>query len=191
MMIATNGHIMAIRYLPEASWPDGCPNVIVSSNPDLIRAAKAKKADSVVVEVEAVNRGKVTVMSADTSPDTMKPSWCSPDNILIDGTFPNWHPLIPEAFGDHLNLGPHGDAINPELLLRVAAGSGANHPLISLSGQDSTYVGRPRSTHGPIAVRVADEPDYFGIIMPARSRMEGSMRPAWLDAPTPAMAVAA
>lgn len=143
LLIATDGARMVCLRDPDGS---ASGNAIISTDPDLLKAAAGKHAMQVLVEN---NRARV-----ETANDC--PLWQGVANALVDGHFPEWRRVVPKATEER-KLGTFNAALLQGLGLALA--SDPKKPLLSMYSDDTTC---------PALVRGTLLAEAFGVIMPER-----------------------
>lgn len=151
-MTATDGHRLVTCHDPQGVCSDP---MIISLSKDTMQALK--KADTVTIDENkqlSVNYGG-------------KPTHIQPGSCEIDGTFPDWHRVIPaEITGEQapgFNAGYLGD-------FKALAGFSKTAPIITIyqNGKDPAIIS-------------CGDPNIFAVQMPAIKASNSPDVPAWIQ----------
>jgi len=151
LAVATDGHCLAARLDNECGAP--CRPVTIRFAKPAIAALRKKSAGDVFAEitVDGLSEPPVAslrIISIDQhGRETV--TYIDPENVAIDGTFPDWRRVVPQQFPTS------------------AAGSfGVNPQLLAKFGEFARIF--PDDGLGAMLVTTED-PDFLGVVMPRRA----------------------
>lgn len=144
MLVATDGHRLATRFLPAPQAPQDWRGVIVPRKTTAILDKILPKAGTVKIALSeskiAVEAGPVTLVSK-----------------LIDGTFPDYRRVIPQGDGQRAEIESPALKIAIERVMAVAGGNGNGVRLNFDAGQLTLTVKNPDAGDAEGALDVAGD----------------------------------